>query len=1187
MGGGGGGIIKAVIGGAILGALTGGIGFGLQFTTGPAVFGLEAGLWSAVASGAAMGALGGTLSGVAGALMGGGALDDAGSIQYEAQDRTHSVSQAISYRRIIYGRVRVAGVRTFVEESADNQTLHVVYTIAAHEVDAFEQFWLGNEIVTVNEDGSVNGAWADHVEVYYGYGSTSGDATFHEKLRANAPGKWTENHLQKGCAKVYVKFSYDSDLFASGIPNPSWVVRGRKVYDPRTETTAWSDNATLCQRDYLVTYWKWPLSLINDDDVIASANIDDEDVPTNSVVMISQTAGTAIGSMTGGEGLDAAFNGSDDVEFEDCATASGSGTIGKDWGEDVTKTIAGIRFYGSLDDGIADSAASFTWSVEASTDGSTWVTIREPVTVTDAAAIVVEAFDGFDTATAYRHVHLVLSAGSGSVGVAELRFYEMPGTEKRYTCNGTLQTDSDHGTSMTKLLSANRGWLVESGGKYRLLSAAWRTPHSRVLTIDDLDGPLSLEPRLSRTDLFNTVTGIFVNPANYWQAEDFAAVKSDFYRTMDGPQAVVTTVNVSASTLTLDADDLESGQAVRFFNADDMLPGGLSADTVYYIGLTTVDGDIVPGVVSLTDADGEAIVLTSAGSGTTIANLGKEIDKPVEFPFTTSNATCQRIGKLDLLCCRQQQAVNWPGKLTCFPYRVGDIIPVTIERYGWTEKLFQVERWSPTGRGGTEEDDPPRLGIDMRLREIDESCFDWNTSEEQLSDPAPDTNLPKARSVLRPSSLALESGTDHLLVLGDGTVISRLYVSWTDPDTALLRVDVQYKPVDDAAWIDAPPVLPGVEAAYLSPVVDGVAYVVRVRSVNNAGASSKWRESDQHIVVGKSQPPADLVVFTVNDGIARWEAEAEKDYDGVEIRYHIGVNRSFATALALHQGRLKSSPYTLPSLPGGVVTILAKGFDTSGNENVAASSVVLNLGDALVANVVEEFDQAALDWPGTIINGSIAEDGSLVADDAGGLVWDENPGRLAWTNDAAPAWTGSWKAMTYEVEIEFTLAVAADTIKMPLAVEGDSTIVEVRRPSAALAWSNDANYAWTNDDAQAWSSEPWEPWTGDMPARPGTWRFRVTTGFGSTQGRIVSMIPTLDGADITEVLPAVSLDPAGTRLPVANAYRAIKVVNCTLLGGTATTVRALDKDASGPLVRADDSSGDGIAATINATIQGY
>jgi predicted phage tail protein len=52
-------------------------------------------------------------------------------------------------------------------------------------------------------------------------------------------------------AYIYVRLKYDTDQFAQGLPNISTVVRGKKVYNPVTATTAWSQNPALCVFDYL------------------------------------------------------------------------------------------------------------------------------------------------------------------------------------------------------------------------------------------------------------------------------------------------------------------------------------------------------------------------------------------------------------------------------------------------------------------------------------------------------------------------------------------------------------------------------------------------------------------------------------------------------------------------------------------------------------------------------------------------------------------------------------------------------------------------------------------------------------------------------------------------------------------------------------------------------------------------
>jgi hypothetical protein len=78
---------------------------------------------------------------------------------------------------------------------------------------------------------------------------------------------------------LYCKFTYDVDAFPNNVPEITAVIKGKKVYDPRNTTTAWSDNPALCVRDYLTStgYGLGEAAAnINDTTFIAAANICDE-----------------------------------------------------------------------------------------------------------------------------------------------------------------------------------------------------------------------------------------------------------------------------------------------------------------------------------------------------------------------------------------------------------------------------------------------------------------------------------------------------------------------------------------------------------------------------------------------------------------------------------------------------------------------------------------------------------------------------------------------------------------------------------------------------------------------------------------------------------------------------------------------------------------------------------------------
>lgn len=105
--------------------------------------------------------------------------------------------------------------------------------------------------------------------------------------------KWTTDHRLIGTAYVYLRLRYQKDIFATGLPAIKFLVRGKKVFDPRNGQTAWSENWALCVRDYLTSFVGLSASDINDTYVIAEANICAESVlsagrPNNAEYKITQ-----------------------------------------------------------------------------------------------------------------------------------------------------------------------------------------------------------------------------------------------------------------------------------------------------------------------------------------------------------------------------------------------------------------------------------------------------------------------------------------------------------------------------------------------------------------------------------------------------------------------------------------------------------------------------------------------------------------------------------------------------------------------------------------------------------------------------------------------------------------------------------------------------------------------------------
>jgi len=197
------------------------------------------------------------------------------------QDKTVTSRQPIAPHNVIYGRTRIGGTILYMESTNVNKYLHVVVAIAGHEIDEVEKFYFNDVEVTIDGSGNVNaGQYKDKARIKYKLGTE--DQTAFADLVAESDGKWTNNHRVRGRALVYMRLEYDQNVFINGVPNLSVVLRGKKVYDPRTETTVWSANPALCVTDYL-TNNKYGMAAvyaeeIEEEALIAAANICDEDV---------------------------------------------------------------------------------------------------------------------------------------------------------------------------------------------------------------------------------------------------------------------------------------------------------------------------------------------------------------------------------------------------------------------------------------------------------------------------------------------------------------------------------------------------------------------------------------------------------------------------------------------------------------------------------------------------------------------------------------------------------------------------------------------------------------------------------------------------------------------------------------------------------------------------------------------
>ena len=214
-------------------------------------------------------------------------LPDYSSFATEGANRTQMIKQPTVPRRFVYGETRVSGVLGYVQSTDDNKFLHMVILLCSHEIDSYQKIFCNDIELTLDGDGlcTAPDQYAGLVRVETALG-TDGQAA-NANLITESGGDWTSDHKLSGIAYMYVRLEYDRDAFPSGLPNFSALVRGKKLYDPRTATTAYSANPALAVRDYL-TNTKYGFAAdtteINDTAFNAAANACDEDVALDATI---------------------------------------------------------------------------------------------------------------------------------------------------------------------------------------------------------------------------------------------------------------------------------------------------------------------------------------------------------------------------------------------------------------------------------------------------------------------------------------------------------------------------------------------------------------------------------------------------------------------------------------------------------------------------------------------------------------------------------------------------------------------------------------------------------------------------------------------------------------------------------------------------------------------------------------
>jgi hypothetical protein len=707
-------------------------------------------------------------------------------------------------------------------------------------------------------------------------------------------------------------------------------------------------------------------------------------------------------------------------------------------------------------------------------------------------------------------------------------------------------------------------------------------------------------------------------------------------------------------TVTADQDQANVLEAIA-----DCMAGGIVSTTweifagKYVAPVASLEQKDIVGSLAVTPGISDADLINGVrGQNITAANLyvatdyapyqnatyaesdGKDKYADINFPFTD---TAQRVHNLARILVEDQRngfTVKAQFSLKAWDIHVGDRVTLTSAFLGQTDKVYRV----------TDKKYSPDSSIELTMKE--DAASIWDLADTVNIDDTPNTDLPNPFVLAQLSFVTLDSGTDALLIQQDGTVISRILVTW---GTAALNggyVEIEWKRDSETVWRKTT-ASSDETGVYLSPVEDLAWYIVRARAWNPYfNVRADWTYADLHQVVGKSEPPADLEDLSIDGSILSWTEVTDRDLAGYVFRYHFGANLDWGTAIPLHTGIVTDSPYNLLSMPYGSITILGKAIDTSGNESVSAAVIYTDLGDAPVANVLETHSFHPT-FAGTLTNCTIvgselvanAAD-SFYGDDAQSLYGLDSAsfykpslgfGQMVYTSDTvnvAQVLAGSNMTLALtttgtDVSIEYRLAnsgsfygpddepfYSADSVSLyPPSADAFDAVSDDFNPSDPNSYAVigddfdplDIN-SFATVDGEAFldtgsasfygaTTGAWKSWPGSIVARAGDYQFRVTIGSGSAPGKISNMVLTIDAPDMVESVTDLLISASGTVVPYTKNFTSIKFISFGAMqpGASGATMLTIDKtNPMAQVVRAFNDAGVAVSgAKVDAQIGGY
>ena len=236
------------------------------------------------------------------------------------------------------------------------------------------------------------------------------------------------------------------------------------------------------------------------------------------------------------------------------------------------------------------------------------------------------------------------------------------------------------------------------------------------------------------------------------------------------------------------------------------------------------------------------------------AGLENALDFPL--PLTTSHRAAQRLAKLTLFRSREQMIVSADFSLEALEVECGDTIALTVARYGWNAKEFEVISWKLYNG-----QDAGDLKVHLVLRETSSAVYNWSAEESALA--ANNSTLGSSTSGLTPSNVTV---TDKGTVQTDGTFVGQALVQWTKATNKFLNhYEIEWKPTTESSY-QRSEIGADESSAVIGPLEVGTQYNVRIRGVTVSDVRGSYVSATAYTHGGDTTAPSPASSLSATGG---------------------------------------------------------------------------------------------------------------------------------------------------------------------------------------------------------------------------------------------------------------------------------------------------------------------------------